>query len=86
MQAVLFILFFGLVVVGLALIAWAIKRKRGIGFRYVGGIIASIAFIFLVLIPGGYYQVEAGEAALIKEFGQAKSVETAGLKWRFWDS
>ena len=84
MQAVLFILFFGLVVVGLALIAWAIKRKRGIGFRYVGGIIASIAFIFLVLIPGGYYQVEAGEAALIKEFGQAKSVETAGLKWRFW--
>lgn len=84
MQAVLFILFFALALLGGYFVVDTKKKKKGKGIKYFGGILASISFLLLVLVPGGYYQVEAGEAALIKEFGQAKSVETAGLKWRFW--
>ena len=84
MQAVLFIVFLCLLFLGGSLVAWAIARNKGTGMKYFGGIIAVVSFILLVLIPGGIYQVEAGEAALIKEFGQAKSVESAGLKWRLW--
>ena len=84
MQAVLFIVFFSLIFLGGSLVAWAIARNKGTGMKYFGGIIAVVSFILLVFIPGGIYQVEAGEAALIKEFGQAKSVESAGLKWRLW--
>ena len=84
MQAVLFVLFSCLVFLGLFLILLGMKKANGRGFKILGGIIASISFILLVVIPGGFYQVEAGEAALIKEFGQAKTVESAGLKWRFW--
>ena len=84
MQTVLFILFCGLVFLGVFLMLWAIKNQRGAGLKYFGGIIAALSLILLAIVPSGFYQVEAGEAALIKVFGQAKSVETAGLKWRLW--
>ena len=84
MQVILYILFIGLVALGGSLCAWAVKRNKGAGLKYASGVLTAISFLLLVLIPGGYYQVEAGEAALIKEFGQAKTVETAGLKWRLW--
>lgn len=84
MQFILFLIFIILTLGSLALVAFAYMKKRGKSL-FIGGIAASvISFILLFLIPGGFYQVEAGEAALIKEWGNAKSVETAGLRWRFW--
>lgn len=84
MQFILFLIFIILTLGSLALVAFAYMKKKGKSL-FIGGIAASvISFILLFLIPGGFYQVEAGEAALIKEWGNAKSVETAGLRWRFW--
>lgn len=84
MQFILFLIFIILTLGSLALVAFAYMKKKGKSL-FIGGIAASVIFfILLFLIPGGFYQVEAGEAALIKEWGNAKSVETAGLRWRFW--
>ncbi len=84
MQIILFLVFIILTLGSIALVAFAYMKKKGKSL-FIGGIVASvISFILLFLIPGGFYQVEAGEAALIKEWGNAKSVETAGLRWRFW--
>lgn len=84
MQFILFLIFIILTLGSLALVAFPYMKKKGKSL-FIGGIAASVIFfILLFLIPGGFYQVEAGEAALIKEWGNAKSVETAGLRWRFW--
>lgn len=83
MQVILFLVFFILLVIACASVFLFNKKKSMKGF--MASIAAAVIALFLlILIPGGFYQVETGEAALIKEFGSAKSVETPGLKWRLW--
>ena len=84
MQIILFLIFFLLTAGCVALAAYARIKLNRKGLFLTGVIGSVISLVVLFLVPGGFYQVEAGQAALIKEWGNAKSVETAGLKWRFW--
>lgn len=72
------------ILIGVGLIVFTYLKKKGVKVFFIGGGIGIFALLVLVLVPGGMYEVDAGQAALVKEFGNAKSVENAGLKWRFW--
>ncbi|MGM9971648.1 MAG: prohibitin family protein [Anaeroplasmataceae bacterium] len=84
MKGLLIVLCVLVCLAGIGLIAYTYLKKKGVKLFFVGGIISALSLIVLILVPAGIYEVDAGEAALVKEFGNAKSVETAGLKWRFW--
>lgn len=47
-------------------------------------ILALVSFFVLVLVPGSYHQVEAGQVAVVKVWGEAKEVRTPGMHFDFW--
>lgn len=49
----------------------------------IGGVIFGLLFIF---IPFSIHQVDAGEVAVVKVWGEAKEVRTAGMHFDFWIS
>lgn len=59
------------------------KRKAGL----VGLIIvAIISALTLTFVPASIHQIEAGEVAVVKVWGDAKEVRTAGIHFDFWVS
>ena len=58
--------------------------------RIVQTVISSIASLFmlivLIFVPASIHQIEAGEVAVIKVWGNAKEVRTAGIHFDFWVS
>lgn len=52
---------------------------------HIGGTIAGVIFFFMFLfIPFSMHQVDAGEVAVVKVWGDAKEVREAGLHFDFW--
>lgn len=47
----------------------------------IGGVLFSLLFIF---IPFSIHQVEAGQVAVVKVWGEAKEVRNAGIHFDFW--
>ena len=47
----------------------------------IGCILFAILFI---CIPFSFHTVETGEVAVVKEFGEAKEIKTAGMHYDFW--
>lgn len=43
---------------------------------------AAAVFLVFVFVPFGFVQVDAGEMAVVKTFGEVKGTKTAGLYWR----
>ncbi len=64
--------------------AWALSsNKHPIGATICG----VLAFAFLctfIIVPFSMHTVETGEVAVIKEFGNAKEMKTAGLHYDSW--
>ena len=59
------------------------KRKAGL----VGlVIVAIISALTLTFVPASIHQIEAGEVAVVKVWGDAKEVRTAGIHFDFWVS
>ena len=60
----------------------AVKRKKpGI---IAGTVIGCVFALLLVTVPPSFRTVEAGEIAVVKHLGEAKSVRTAGTHFDFW--
>ena len=83
---ILFALFAASFALGAFLIARSIKsggnerRKKGIT-----SICVSLAFLAVfATVPFSMHQVDAGEIAVVKHFGEAKEVKEAGLHFDFW--
>ena len=83
------VLFLALIALGLALLIHArVQRKKRTGRR--GAPIAlSIPMIaagglLLVMIPGSFHTVNAGEIAVVKELGVIVSTELPGTYFDFW--
>jgi len=60
-------------------------RKGSSGRKVGGGISLAVAAVFLVLfifIPFGFKQIETGEIAVVKVWGEAKETRGAGLQFR----
>ena len=48
--------------------------------------IAVISIFVLIFVPASIHQVDAGEVAVVKVWGDAKEVRTAGIHYDFWVS
>lgn len=62
-----------------------VNKERGKAKNLTGLTGAGLAVVFLILlifIPGGFKTVNTGELAVVKVFGEAKEVKTAGLHFR----
>ncbi len=57
------------------------RRKPGI---IAGAVIGCMFALLLITVPGSFHTVEAGEIAVVKHLGEAKSVRTAGTHFDFW--
>lgn len=60
-----------------------VKQRRSTR-KTVGVVIGAIAFLGLILVPGSFHTVNAGEIAVVKHLGEAKNVRTAGTYFDFW--
>ena len=78
--AILFILL-GAVAVLFTMHAIAKKKKRRAG---VGALLVVAAALLFILISPSFHTVEAGEIAVVKHLGEARSVRTAGTYFDFW--
>ena len=59
-----------------------IKRKKS--GMIAGAAIGCIFALLLVTVPPSFHTVEAGEIAVVKHLGEARSVRTAGTHFDFW--
>ena len=56
------------------------------GQAIAGFILAGLAAIFTIFIPGSIHQVDAGQVAVVKIWGNAKEVRTSGIYFDNWIS
>ena len=62
-------------------------KNKGKIIQFVLAIVFGVvALLTLVFIPASLHQVNAGEVAVVKVWGNAKEVRTAGLHFDFWVS
>ena len=53
----------------------------------IGGVIGAIVFgLLFIFIPFSIRQVDAGQVAVVKRWGEAKEVRSAGMHFDFWVS
>lgn len=70
---------------GIAFIAagyFGVKKKKA--GAVAGAVIGVIFAILLVTVPPSFHTVDAGEIAVVKHLGEARSVRTAGTHFDFW--
>lgn len=48
--------------------------------------LAVIALLGIIVVPGSFHQIDAGEVAVVKVWGNAKEVRSAGIHFDFWIS
>lgn len=80
--------FIGLILAILAIVAVGFAcfqcGEGNIGVGVAGWIVAIILIIAFVCIPFSIHTVDAGEVAVVKEFGKTKEVKGSGLHYDFW--
>lgn len=57
-----------------------------LGAKIAGGIGGAILLILFICIPFSIHQIDAGEVAVVKVWGEAKEVKGAGIHYDFWMS
>ncbi len=62
---------------------YSLVRKRRAGI-ITGAAIGCVFALLLLTVPASFHTVEAGEIAVVKHLGEAKSVRTAGTHFDFW--
>ena len=83
-KSILIAAFVIVLLVGAGLIAWRLYKTKFKKLSIVGTVIALIGIVCLVLIPGSFHTVEAGQIAVVKHLGEAKNFRTAGTYFDFW--
>ena len=78
------VVFIIMTVLGVALLLWCLRNAKFKKLSVLGVILAVAAVLGLVLIPGSFHTVEAGEIAVVKHLGEARDVRTAGTYFDFW--
>lgn len=60
------------------------KGKRNMPVGIISIIISVISLFTLIIVPGSIHQINAGEIAVIKVWGESKHIRTAGVYYDFW--
>lgn len=76
--------FLGILFFILAVGAFACILLENTTAKILGGIGGTIFTLLFVFIPFSIRQVDAGEVAVVKVWGEAKEVRTAGMHFDFW--
>ena len=71
-------------IVGVALNVCSFKKNKTKKLSIAGSAILILAILCLALIPGSFHTVEAGQIAVVKHLGEARTVRTAGTYFDFW--
>ncbi len=71
-------------VLGLGIAGYAIYMKKSRAVICIGGVIGAIFALLLVTIPASFHTINAGEIAVVKHLGEARTVRTAGTYFDFW--
>lgn len=77
------VIFVAVLLVG-AYVIFKNYKKRNSRMKAVGVAVAIVALLGLAVIPGSFHTVQAGEIAVVKHLGEAKTVRTAGTYFDFW--
>ena len=77
-------LFIFVIVVGVGFMAWKLHKTRYKKLSLPGLIIIVIGILGMVIVPSSYHTVEAGEVAVVKHLGEARTVRTPGTYFDFW--
>ena len=72
------------IAVGAINIAWTMYKRRNKKINPIGALLALVGLIGIVLIPASFHTVEAGQVAVVKHLGEAKTVRKAGTYFDFW--
>lgn len=70
-------------------IAWlsiAIQNEGGLWQKIASGICIGVTFLAFVFIPFSFTQIDTGEAAVVKVWGEAKEIKGEGLNFDSWIS
>ncbi len=68
---------------GLGFAAFSFIKKKKTN-TLIGAIAGGVFGLLLVIVPGSFHTVEAGEIAVVKHLGKAEKVRTAGTYFDFW--
>lgn len=60
------------------------KKRQRKTVRLISAAVAGVAAILLILIPGSFHTVDAGEIAVVKHLGEISGVRNAGTYFDFW--
>ena len=52
--------------------------------KVVGGVVGSIFALLFIFVPFSIHQVDAGQVAVVKVWGEAREIRTAGMHFDFW--
>ena len=80
-------LIFGLLFIVLCIIGASImiaKKKKVKTVSIIGVILLLAGIVGLILVPGSFHTVEAGQIAVVKHLGEANNVRTPGTYFDFW--
>lgn len=67
------------------LAVYGVKEDKG-RVIVIASSLTLFFFVLFLIVPFGFKEVKTGEVALVKVWGEAKEVRTAGIFWRFWVS
>ena len=62
------------------------EGERNITAGIIFSILSVISLGVLIIVPGSIHQIDAGQVAVVKVWGDAKEVKSAGIHYDFWIS
>ncbi|MBP5256323.1 MAG: prohibitin family protein [Clostridia bacterium] len=69
-----------------AVISIVLSRRKGNGLKPLPLVIAALALVAMFIVPSSIHTVQAGEIAVVKVWGKAEYVRTAGTYFDLWIS
>ena len=61
---------------------WFIENNKLV--HIIGTVVGSLCLFAFIFVPFSFHQVNAGEVAVVKVWGDAKEVKTEGIHFDFW--
>ena len=78
------VLFIAVFAVGVGLSAKNFVPRGNRKVKPLSIVLVALALVGLLIFPASFHTIEAGEIAVVKHWGEAKKVRTAGTYFDFW--
>ncbi len=78
------VLFLAIIVVGIGVGLAKARKQRSRRRAMIGTVMLLIGVLGLILVPGSFHTVQAGQIAVVKHLGEARTARTPGTYFDFW--